>query len=47
MQKSYPLKGKVEWKGMTELLEKVKELDKHGFDPEGHTHGQYDPREED
>lgn len=47
LQKSYPLKGKVEWKGMTELLEKVKELDKHGFDPEGHTHGQYDPREED
>ncbi|MBM9614951.1 NADH-quinone oxidoreductase subunit C [Desulfobulbus rhabdoformis] len=47
LQKSYPLKGKVEWKGMIELLEKVKELDKHGFDPEGHAHGQYDPREND
>ena len=45
--KAYPLKGKEEWSGMTELLNNVEELDKHGFDPEGHAHGHYDPREED
>lgn len=47
LQKAYPLKGKEEWSGMTELLNKVEELDKYGFDPEGHAHGHYDPREED
>ncbi len=47
LHKNYPLKGKEEWVGMTELLSKVEELDKHGFDPEGHAHGHYDPREED
>jgi NADH-quinone oxidoreductase subunit C len=47
LRKDYPLKGKEEWKGMTELLAKVPELDQHGFDPEGHAHGQYNPREED
>lgn len=45
--KDYPLKGKEEWAGMTELLEKIKELDQHGFDPEGHAHGQAAPEEED
>ncbi|MGE4559652.1 MAG: NADH-quinone oxidoreductase subunit C [Desulfobulbus sp.] len=47
LRKEYPLKGKEEWGGMTELLDKVRELDKHGFDPEGHAHGQYQPGEED
>ncbi|WP_448871668.1 NADH-quinone oxidoreductase subunit C [Desulfobulbus propionicus] len=47
LRKDYPLKGKEEWAGMTELLNKVQELDQHGFDPEGHQHGQYNPREED
>nr|WP_321467585.1 NADH-quinone oxidoreductase subunit C [uncultured Desulfobulbus sp.] len=46
LRKEYPLKGKEEWSGMTELLTKVQQLDQHGFDPEGHKHGQYDPREE-
>ena len=46
LRKDYPLKGKEEWKGMTELLDKVKELDQHGFDPEGHAHGHYNPSEE-
>lgn len=46
LRKDYPLKGKEEWVGMTELLEKVKELDQHGFDPEGHKHGAYNPSEE-
>ena len=45
LRKDYPLKGKEEWVGMTELLEKVKELDQHGFDPEGHQHGAYNPSE--
>lgn len=40
LRKDYPLKGKEEWAGMTELLEKVKELDQFGFDPAGHAHGQ-------
>lgn len=47
LRKDYPLKGKEEWVGMTELLNKVQELDQHGFDPEGHKHGQYNPSEED
>lgn len=47
LRKDYPLKGKEEWVGITELLEKVKELDQHGFDPEGHKHGAYNPSEED
>ncbi|WP_306546359.1 NADH-quinone oxidoreductase subunit C [Desulfobulbus sp.] len=46
LRKEYPLKGKVEWAGMTELLEQVKELDKFGFDPEGHAHGQAGPDQE-
>jgi NADH-quinone oxidoreductase subunit C len=47
LRKDYPLKGKEEWVGMTELLNKVPELDQHGFDPKGHAHGQYNPSEED
>ena len=47
LRKDYPLKGKEEWAGMTELLEKVKELDQFGFDPAGHAHGQIEPNEED
>ena len=46
LRKDYPLKGKEEWVGMTELLDKIKELDQHGFDPEGHKHGAYNPSEE-
>jgi NADH-quinone oxidoreductase subunit C len=46
LRKDYPLKGKEEWAGMTELLAKVKELDQHGFDPEGHAHGQAAPQED-
>ncbi|MDD2467038.1 MAG: NADH-quinone oxidoreductase subunit C [Desulfobulbus sp.] len=46
LRKDYPLKGKEEWVGLTDLLNKVQELDKHGFDPEGHKHGQYNPSEE-
>jgi NADH-quinone oxidoreductase subunit C len=47
LRKEYPLKGKEEWAGMTELLTKIKELDRHGFDPEGHVHGQSGPEKED
>jgi NADH-quinone oxidoreductase subunit C len=47
LRKDYPLKGKEEWAGITELLEKIKELDQFGFDPEGHKHGQIEPNEED
>ncbi len=47
LRKEYPLKGKEEWSGMTRLLDKVKELDKFGFDPAGHVHGQYKPSEDD
>jgi NADH-quinone oxidoreductase subunit C len=47
LRKDYPLKGKEEWAGMTELLDKIKELDQHGFDPEGHAHGQSAPEQED
>lgn len=39
LRKEYPLKGKQEWTGMTDLLERIKELDQHGFDPAGHAHG--------
>ncbi|MGI6657702.1 MAG: NADH-quinone oxidoreductase subunit C [Desulfobulbus sp.] len=39
LQKDYPLRGKTEWVGLTRLLDKVKELDQYGFDPEGHQHG--------
>jgi len=46
LRKEYPLKGKEEWTGITELLEKIKELDQHGFDPAGHAHGQNQPDEE-
>lgn len=46
LRKEYPLKGKAEWAGMTELLAQVKELDKFGFDPEGHAHGQAGPDQE-
>ena len=46
LRKDYPLKGKEEWAGLTELLEKVKELDQFGFDPVGHAHGQVEPNEE-
>lgn len=47
LRKDYPLKGKEEWAGMTELLDKIKELDRFGFDPEGHAHGQAAVQEED
>ena len=35
LRKDYPLKGKGEWTGMTELLAAVKELDRHGFQAGG------------
>ena len=35
LRKDYPLKGKGEWTGMTELLAAVKELDAHGFQAGG------------
>lgn len=47
LRKDYPLRGREEWAGMTELLAKVQELDRFGFDPEGHAHGQAIPDEED
>ncbi len=31
LRKEYPLRGKGEWAGLTELKEKIKELDSHGF----------------
>ncbi|MCL1981255.1 MAG: NADH-quinone oxidoreductase subunit C [Proteobacteria bacterium] len=43
LRKDYPLKGKVEWSGMTELLEKTKNLDRFGFKPDG----QATPKEDD
>jgi len=46
LRKEYPLKGKEEWVGITELQEKIKELDQHGFDPAGHAHGLNQPDEE-
>lgn len=46
LRKEYPLKGKEEWAGMTELMNKIKELDQYGFDPEGHAHGQSGSSEE-
>ncbi|MDR2550989.1 MAG: NADH-quinone oxidoreductase subunit C [Desulfobulbus sp.] len=46
LRKDYPLKGKEEWAGMTELLAKVRELDRFGFDPDGHAHGQTAPEED-
>jgi len=46
LRKEYPLKGKEEWIGITELQEKIKELDQHGFDPAGHAHGRNQPDEE-
>jgi len=47
LRKDYPLKGKEEWAGMIQLLEKVQKLDLFGFDPAGHAHGQSEPNEED
>lgn len=47
LRKDYPLKGKEEWAGMTQLLEQVKVLDQFGFDPPGHAHGQAMPQEDD
>ena len=46
LRKEYPLKGKEEWVGITELQGKIKELDQHGFDPAGHAHGLNQPDEE-
>lgn len=40
LRKEYPLRGKEEWVGITNLLAKIKELDQHGFDPAGQAHGQ-------
>ena len=47
LRKDYPLKGKEEWAGMTELLAQVKELDRFGFDPAGHAAGPIEPNAED
>ncbi|MCL2791001.1 MAG: NADH-quinone oxidoreductase subunit C [Desulfobulbus sp.] len=47
LRKDYPLKGKGEWIGMTELLAKVKELDRFDFDPERHERGRTAPSQED
>lgn len=47
LRKEYPLKGKEEWSGMTELLATIKELDQHGFDPKAHTSNQSEPSKED
>lgn len=46
LRKEYPLKGKEEWAGMTELLTKIKELDRFGFDPTAAASGQSDPSQE-
>jgi len=40
LRKEYPLKGREEWVGMTELLTRVKELDRFGFDPAAHARSQ-------
>lgn len=40
LRKEYPLKGREEWVGMTELLNRVKELDRFGFDPDAHARSQ-------
>ncbi len=34
LRKEYPLKGKGEWAGLTELIERTRELDRHGFQPD-------------
>ncbi|NLX18017.1 MAG: NADH-quinone oxidoreductase subunit C [Desulfobulbus sp.] len=47
LRKEYPLKGEVEWAGMTELLEKVKELDQYGFQPDGNEQTSSGPSKED
>ena len=40
LRKEYPLKGREEWAGMTDLLHRVKELDKFGFNPKAAASGQ-------
>ena len=42
LRKEYSLKGKEEWAGMTELLAKIKELDRFGFDPKAAASGPTD-----
>jgi NADH-quinone oxidoreductase subunit C len=34
LRKEYPLRGRGEWVGITELQAKIKELDAHGFKPD-------------
>ena len=46
LRKDYPLKGKGEWTGMTELLQSVQELDKHGFQANGMPAGPQPKQEE-
>ncbi len=46
LRKEYPLKGKEEWSGMTELLAKIKELDTFGFQPTDAASGQTEPGQE-
>jgi len=46
LRKEYPLKGREEWAGMTELLDRVKELDRFGFDPAAHPRPQVGPKPE-
>lgn len=46
LRKEYPLKGEAEWAGMTELLDKIKELDQYGFKPDGHDRNRSDPSKE-
>ena len=46
LRKEYPLKGREEWSGMTELLTRVKEMDRFGFDPEAHLRSSAGPNPE-
>ncbi len=44
LRKEYPLKGRGEWVGMTDLLTQIKELDKYAFDPKKTDSRQRGPR---
>ncbi len=46
LRKEYPLKGREEWAGMTDLLNRVKELDQFGFNPKADASGQFGPNPE-
>ncbi len=46
LRKDYPLKGKGEWAGLSQLIERSKELDKHGFRPEASIEAAGEPEQE-